>query len=186
MNGVGHGYNGRTLFENVNFTVDKGDRIAFLGPNGAGKSTLLRLLVGQEESHHGACILGSSVVKQYFEQNQADALDLSKTVMETMMGASSIEKYEDLRKLLGQFLFKGDAVDKSVEQLSGGEKARVALCKMMLTPANLLVLDEPTNHLDIPAKEMLEEALQHYEGAVLVVSHDRYFVSQVSKPCALM
>lgn len=179
-NGITHGYNGRQLFENINLVVDKGNRIAFLGPNGAGKSTLLRLVVGQEEPQEGACTIGSSVVKQYFEQNQADVLDLSKTVVETMMGASTTEKYEDLRKLLGQFLFKGDAVEKSVSQLSGGEKARVALCKMMLTPANLLVLDEPTNHLDIPAKEMLEEALQHYEGAVLVVSHDRYFVSQVS------
>lgn len=178
--GVSHGYNGRRLFSDVNLVVDKGERIAFLGPNGAGKSTLLRLVVGQEEPEEGSCHLGSGVVKQYFEQNQADVLDLSLTVIETLMKASTGEKYEDLRKLLGQFLFKGDAVDKSVEQLSGGEKARVSLCKMMLTPANLLVLDEPTNHLDIPAKEMLEEALQHYEGSVLVVSHDRYFVSQVS------
>lgn len=181
VSGATHGYNGRTLFENVNLTVDKGDRIAFLGPNGAGKSTLLRLVVGQEEPKQGTCSTGSGVIRQYFEQNQADVLDLSKTVIETMMGASTLEKYEDLRKLLGQFLFKGDAVEKSVEQLSGGEKARVALCKMMLTPANLLVLDEPTNHLDIPAKEMLEEALQHYEGSVLLVSHDRFFVSQVSR-----
>lgn len=177
--GLGHGYDGRTLFADINLAVNKGERIAFLGPNGAGKSTLLRLIVGEEEPLQGKCTLGSSVVKQYFEQNQADALDLSKTVVETMMGASTTQKYEELRKLLGQFLFKGDAVEKSVQQLSGGEKARVALCKMMLTPASLLVLDEPTNHLDIPAKEMLEEALQHYEGAVLLVSHDRYFVSQV-------
>lgn len=179
-NGVSHGYNGRRLFNNVNLVVDKGERIAFLGPNGAGKSTLLRLVVGNETPEQGSCNLGAGVVKQYFEQNQADVLDLSLTVIETLMGASTGEKYEDLRKLLGQFLFKGDAVEKSVEQLSGGEKARVSLCKMMLTPANLLILDEPTNHLDIPAKEMLEEALQHYEGSVLLVSHDRYFVSQVS------
>lgn len=178
--GLSHGYNGRTLFEDVDLSVGKGERIAYLGPNGAGKSTLLRLIVGQEKPMSGTCTLGSNIVKQYFEQNQADVLDLSKTVIETMMEASTTEKYEDLRKLLGQFLFRGDAVEKAVGQLSGGEKARVALCKMMLTPANLLVLDEPTNHLDIPAKEMLEEALQHYEGAVLVVSHDRFFVSQVS------
>lgn len=176
---LGHGYNCRTLFRGINLDINKGERVAFLGPNGAGKSTLLRLIVGEEEPNEGRCTVGSSVVKQYFEQNQADVLDLSKTVMETIMGASTTQKYEDLRKLLGQFLFKGDAVEKKIEQLSGGEKARVALCKMMLTPANLLVLDEPTNHLDIPAKEMLEEALQHYEGAVLLVSHDRYFVSQV-------
>ncbi|CAM9430508.1 unnamed protein product [Choristocarpus tenellus] len=177
---VHHGYPGRTLFEDANLVVDKGQRLAFLGPNGAGKSTLLRLIMGKEEPNEGTSTLGPSVVAQYFEQNQADALDLSKTVMQTLESASTLEKHEDLRKLLGQFLFKGDAVKKTVGQLSGGEKARVALCKMMLTPANLLVLDEPTNHLDIPAKEMLEEALQHYEGAVVVVSHDRYFVSQVA------
>lgn len=141
-NRVKHGYNGRLLFEDVHLIVEKGERIAFLGPNGAGKSTLLRLIIGQEEPQQGACRLGSSVVKQYFEQNQADALDPSKTVIDTMMGASSLEKYEDLRKLLGQFLFKGDAVEKKIQQLSGGEKARVALCKMMMTPANLLILDE--------------------------------------------
>ncbi|CAM9557427.1 unnamed protein product [Discosporangium mesarthrocarpum] len=180
VDNVAHGYGDQALFEKVNLVVDKGQRLAFLGPNGAGKSTLLRLIVGREEPNEGSCLIGPSVVMQYFEQNQADALDLSKTVLQTIEASSTTQKYEDLRKLLGQFLFKGDAVEKSVGQLSGGEKARVALCKMMLTPANVLVLDEPTNHLDIPAKEMLEEALQHYEGAVLVVSHDRYFVSQVA------
>ncbi len=116
----------------------------------------------------------------FFEQNQADALDLSKTVIETVQSNSNGQSYNELRALLGQFLFKGDAVEKKVENLSGGEKARLSLCCMMLEPANLLILDEPTNHLDIPAKEMLEEALQHFQGTVIVISHDRYFISRVA------
>jgi ATP-binding cassette, subfamily F, member 3 len=146
-----------------------------------GKSTLLRLLVGKEKPDKGmAGIVGQNVDLNYFEQNQADVLDLDKTVLETIQGASSNQSYNELRALLGQFLFKGDSVDKKVVNLSGGEKARLSLCCMMLRPANLLILDEPTNHLDIPAKEMLEEALQHYAGSVVVVSHDRYFISQVA------
>jgi ATP-binding cassette, subfamily F, member 3 len=124
--------------------------------------------------------VGQNVVMNYFEQNQADALDLDKTVLETIQGASSGQSYNELRALLGQFLFKGDAVDKKVSNLSGGEKARLSLSCMMLRPANLLILDEPTNHLDIPAKEMLEEALQHFAGSVVIVSHDRYFISKVA------
>lgn len=153
----------------------------FVAFPGAGKSTLLRLLVGTEKPDAGSAeIVGQNVVMNYFEQNQADALDLDKTVLETIQGASNGQSYNELRALLGQFLFKGDSVDKKVEFLSGGEKARLSLCCMMLKPANLLILDEPTNHLDIPAKEMLEEALQHFAGSVMVVSHDRYFISKVA------
>jgi ATP-binding cassette, subfamily F, member 3 len=142
---------------------------------------LLRLLTGRENADQGSAgIVGQNVVMNYFEQNQADALDLDKTVMETIQAASNGQSYNELRALLGQFLFKGDAVDKRVVQLSGGEKARLSLCCMMLRPANFLVLDEPTNHLDIPAKEMLEEALQNFDGSILVVSHDRFFVSRVA------
>lgn len=122
--------------------------------------------------------MGQNVVMNYFEQNQADALDLDKTVIETIQGASNGQSYNELRALLGQFLFKGDAVEKKVRNLSGGEKARLSLCCMMLRPANFLILDEPTNHLDIPAKQMLEEALQHFAGSVMIVSHDRYFISR--------
>mmetsp|Transcript_39613 Transcript_39613/g.92670 ORF Transcript_39613/g.92670 Transcript_39613/m.92670 type:complete len:204 (+) Transcript_39613:1641-2252(+) len=122
----------------------------------------------------------------YFEQNQADSLDLDKTVEDTVAGASSNQSYNELRALMGQFLFKGDSVKKKVANLSGGEKARLSLCCMMLRPANLLVLDEPTNHLDIPAKEMLEEALQHFMGSLVLISHDRYFVSKVANSiCAV-
>merc|ERR1712157_582048 len=109
--------------------------------------------------------------------------DLDKTVIEIIQGASEGQSYNELRALLGQFLFKGDDVEKKVEFLSGGEKARLSLCCMMLRSANLLILDEPTNHLDIPAKEMLEEALQHFDGSVMVVSHDRYFISKVATTC---
>jgi ATPase subunit of ABC transporter with duplicated ATPase domains len=131
------------LFDECNLFVEKGDRIAVLGPNGSGKSTLLRFLMGTEKADVGtAKIVGANVVANYFEQNQADALDLDKTVIETIQSASNGQSYNELRALLGQFLFKGDAVDKKVRFLSGGEKARLSLCCMMLEPANLLVLDE--------------------------------------------
>jgi ATPase subunit of ABC transporter with duplicated ATPase domains len=158
------------LFDDVELFITKGDRIAVVGPNGSGalrqhwcfnhrlshicadfvlvitlgKSTLLRLLVGKEKPDKGtAGIVGQNVDLNYFEQNQADVLDLDKTVLETIQGASSNQSYNELRALLGQFLFKGDAVDKKVSNLSGGEKARLSLCCMMLRPANLLILDEP-------------------------------------------
>lgn len=183
IRGLTHSYGEGTnrLFEDAELFIEKHDRISVLGPNGSGKSTLLRLLTGKEKPDAGSAeIVGQNIVTKYFEQNQADTLDLSKTVIETVQGSSSGQSYNELRSLLGQFLFKGDAVEKKVENLSGGEKARLSLCCMMLEPANLLILDEPTNHLDIPAKEMLEEALQHFEGSVVVVSHDRYFISRVA------
>lgn len=177
----GYGNGANPLFENVDLFIEKGDRIAVIGPNGAGKSTLLRILMGKEVPDQGAAqIVGSNVYPAYFEQNQADVLDLDKTVLDTVQAASHGQSYNELRALLGQFLFKGDAVEKKVENLSGGEKARLSLCCMMLKESNLLILDEPTNHLDIPAKEMLEEALQHFDGSVVVISHDRYFISKVA------
>lgn len=185
VKGMSHAYNNEIsnnrLFEDVELLIEKGDRIAVVGPNGSGKSTFLRLLTGKEEPDEGSArLVGANVVMNYFEQNQADALDLDKTVVETIQGASTGQSYNELRALLGQFLFKGDDVEKKVINLSGGEKARLSLCCMMLESANLLILDEPTNHLDIPAKEMLEEALQHFAGSVMVVSHDRYFISKVA------
>lgn len=183
IRGLSHSYGdgSNRLFDNCDLFIEKNDRIAVLGPNGCGKSTLLRLLVGKEEPDGGSAkIVGQNIVMNFFEQNQADALDLTKTVIETVQGNSNGQSYNELRALLGQFLFKGDAVEKKVMNLSGGEKARLSLCCMMLEPANLLILDEPTNHLDIPAKEMLEEALQHFQGTVVVISHDRYFISRVA------
>jgi ATP-binding cassette, subfamily F, member 3 len=176
-----HTFNNDILFLGAKLTIERGDRIAILGPNGAGKSTLLRMIMGMEEFEDGKVKLGQhNVIPGYFEQNQAEALDLDKTVIDTVHDEVPDWKNEEVRTLLGQFLFSGDTVFKKVEALSGGEKARLALAKMLLTPANLLILDEPTNHLDIPAKEMLEEALQHYDGTVVIVSHDRYFISQVA------
>ncbi|MDZ4872915.1 MAG: putative ABC transporter ATP-binding protein YbiT [Chroococcidiopsis cubana SAG 39.79] len=176
-----HIYDDKILFLGGNLLIERGDRIAFLGPNGAGKSTLLRLITGMEEPTEGVVELGAhNVIPSYFEQNQAEALDLNKTVMETIHDEVPDWTNEEVRTLLGRFLFSGDTVFKKVAALSGGEKARLALAKMLLRPANLLILDEPTNHLDIPAKEMLEEAIQNYDGTVLIVSHDRYFISQVA------
>ena len=176
-----HAYNNDILFLGAELTVERGDRIAILGPNGAGKSTLLRMAMGMEEFDEGTVELGKhNVIPGYFEQNQAEALELDKTVMDTIHDEVPDWKNEQVRTLLGQFLFSGETVFKKVEALSGGEKARLALAKMLLQPANLLILDEPTNHLDIPAKEMLEEALQHYDGTVLIVSHDRYFISKTA------
>jgi len=176
-----HAYDDKILFLGANLLIERGDRVAFLGPNGAGKSTLLHLMMGMEQPTEGIVKLGDhNVIPGYFEQNQAEALDLNRTVMETIHDEMPKWTNEEVRTLLGRFLFSGDTVFKKVEALSGGEKARLALAKMLLRPANLLILDEPTNHLDIPAKEMLEEAIQNYDGTVIIVSHDRYFISQVA------
>jgi ATP-binding cassette subfamily F protein 3 len=176
-----HIYGDNILFLGAELLIERGDRIAFVGPNGAGKSTLLRLIMGLESPTEGCVTLGQhNVIPSYFEQNQAEALALDKTVMATIHDEVPDWKNEEVRTLLGRFLFSGDTVFKTVEALSGGEKARLALAKMLLQPANLLILDEPTNHLDIPAKEMLEGALQNYDGTALIVSHDRFFISQVA------
>ncbi|WP_218082785.1 ABC transporter ATP-binding protein [Anthocerotibacter panamensis] len=171
----------KILFLGADLLLERGDRVALLGPNGAGKSTLLRLMMGREEPLEGRVRLGEhNVIPGYFEQNQAEALDLNQTVIATVHDVVPTWTNEEVRTLLGRFLFSGDTVFKKVSALSGGEKARLALAKMLLVPANLLILDEPTNHLDIPAKETLEEALQNYDGTAIIVSHDRYFISQVA------
>ena len=176
-----HCYGENILFMEADLEIDRGDRIAFVGPNGAGKSTLLRLIMGVETPEEGSARLGEhNVIASYFEQNQAEALDLNKTVIETMFEAVPDWTQTQVRSLLGSFCFSNDSVFKDVGKLSGGEKARLALALMLLSPCNLLVLDEPTNHLDIPAKQMLEDALCAYEGAALLVSHDRYFISRVA------
>ena len=178
---ISHSYGERILFLGASLEVERGDRIAFVGPNGAGKSTLLRLVMGLETPQEGQATLGAhNVVAGYFEQNQAEALNLEKTVIDTLFEAVPDWSQSQVRSLLGSLGFSNDAVFKQVGQLSGGEKARLALALLLVSPCNLLVLDEPTNHLDIPAKEMLEDALRAYEGAALIVSHDRYFIGQVA------
>ena len=176
-----HAYGDRILFLGANLEVERGDRIAFVGPNGAGKSTLLRLLLGMEQPDEGIARLGEHhVVPGYFEQNQAEALDLDRRVIDTLFEAVPDWTQTQVRSLLGSLGFSNDSVFKDVGHLSGGEKARLALALMLVRPCNLLVLDEPTNHLDIPAKQMLEEALRAYDGAALLVSHDRYFIGRVA------
>lgn len=181
VNNLTHSYGDKIVLLGANLLIERGDRIALLGPNGCGKSTLLRLLMGTEAPTEGTVKLGEhNIVPAYFEQNQAEALDLSKTVLATIADEVPQWKDAEIRGLLGRFLFGGDAVFKKVESLSGGEKARLAMAKMLLKTANFLVLDEPTNHLDIPAKETLEEAITNYDGTVVVVSHDRYFISKIA------
>jgi len=181
INDLVHTYDDKILFLGANLLVERGDRIAFLGPNGSGKSTILRMIMGMEAPSEGSVQLGEhNVIPSYFEQNQAEALDLEKTVLDTIHDEVPDWTNAEVRTLLGRFLFSEDTVFKQVKALSGGEKARLALAKMLLRPANLLLLDEPTNHLDIPAKEVLEEALQHYDGTAILVSHDRYFIAQVA------
>ena len=176
-----HAYGENIIFMDAELHVERGDRIALLGPNGCGKSTLLRLVIGQEKPLDGSIQLGEyNVLPAYFAQNQAEALDLDCTVLETIREEVLDWKDSEVRGLLGRFMFSGDTVFKQVRHLSGGEKARLALAKMLLSAANFLILDEPTNHLDIPAKETLETALREYQGAVMIVSHDRYFISKVA------
>ncbi|CAL5204264.1 unnamed protein product [Lathyrus oleraceus] len=174
------GFEDKILFNKANLTIERGEKIAILGPNGCGKSTLLKLIMGLEKPISGEVILGEhNVLPNYFEQNQAEALDLEKTVLETVEEAAEDWRSDDIKGLLGRCNFKSDMLDRKVSLLSGGEKARLAFCKFMVKPSTLLVLDEPTNHLDIPSKEMLEEAINEYEGTIITVSHDRYFIKQI-------
>jgi len=176
-----HSYEDNILFLEASLEVEPGERIAFLGANGSGKSTLLRLIMGLEEADEGSIEIGKyNIIPSYFEQNQAEALELDKTVIETISQAVPNWTQTDIRSLLGSFGLTNDSVFKEVSQISGGEKARLALALMILKPSNLLILDEPTNHLDIPSKQMLEKALSNYNGTALIVSHDRYFISKVA------
>jgi len=176
-----HSYEDNILFLGAYLDVEPGERIAFLGANGSGKSTLLRLIMGLEEADEGSIELGKyNIIPSYFEQNQAEALELDKTVIETISQEVPNWTQTEIRSLLGSFGLTNESVFKEVSQISGGEKARLALALMIIKPSNLLILDEPTNHLDIPSKKMLEKALSNYNGNALIVSHDRYFISKVA------
>lgn len=182
-----HGYNDRLLFDNQSLEINRGDRIAIIGPNGAGKSTLLRLLMGEEAAQQGRVALGDhNIVPNYYEQNQSEALDLKLSVLETLTRVADEAREDEIKALLGRMMFSRAAFEKKVGVLSGGEKARLALAKFMLTRGTLLVLDEPTNHLDIPSKEMLEQAVRGFEGAVIAVSHDRYFLRRIANRVVLV
>jgi ATP-binding cassette subfamily F protein 3 len=173
-------YGANVILDKVNLTVERGDRIALVGPNGAGKSTLMRVLAGTDKPTSGSVTLGHQVVMDYFAQNQADVLAGSQTVYEEMAGTSPTTMVPMIRSILGGFLFSGDDVYKKVGVLSGGERNRLALAKMLLKASNLLLLDEPTNHLDIDSKDILLEALAAYTGTIVFVSHDRHFVDRLA------
>ena len=160
--------------------LDRGDRVSFVGQNGQGKTTLAKILVGIEPRTGGDVTLGHNVQVGYYAQDQAEALQPNLTVLQVMENASPPEMRTKLRNILGAFLFSGEDVEKKVSVLSGGERARLALACLLLKPFNLLLLDEPTNHLDIISKDVLKQALQKYDGTLIVVSHDRDFLTDLS------
>ena len=175
MENLGKSFGDKLLFHHTNLTVGRGEKIALLGPNGVGKSTLLKRILDKLDGD-GKVTLGHNVNITYFAQDQAEKIDPNKTVLEVVEYAATGGIRRDLRSILGAFLFSGEDVDKKVGVLSGGERTRLALCQLLLSPSNFLILDEPTNHLDIQSKEVLKEALKNYEGTFIVVSHDREFL----------
>jgi len=168
-------YSDLKVLQNIDLMVDRGSKIAFVGQNGQGKSTLAKIIVGDLEAE-GDVKLGHNVQIGYFAQNQAEYLDGSKTVLDTMIDAANETNRSKVRDILGSFLFRGDAAEKYVKVLSGGERNRLALAKLLLQPLNVLIMDEPTNHLDIKSKNVLKTALQQFEGTLILVSHDRDFL----------
>ena len=178
MEGVGKSYD-KPLFRSVSISVGRGEKIALLGPNGVGKSTLLKVIMNQV-AFEGTVEYGHNVSIGYFAQDQAEKLDPNLTIFETVDQVAKGEIRQQIRSLLGTFLFSGEDTQKKVGVLSGGERTRLALCQMLLSPSNFLILDEPTNHLDIPSKEILKNALKNYEGTFLIVSHDREFLKDLT------
>src|SRR6266446_6330966 len=180
LSGMHKSYGDNVVYAGVDFAVERGARVALVGVNGAGKSTLLKVLAGVLPFEHGERTLGAHVEVHYYAQHQLDALDPAKTVLEELEQADPDSRVGRLRTILGCFLFSGDAVDKRISVLSGGEKARVALAKMLVRPAALLCMDEPTNHLDLASKEVLEGALRIFTGTIVFISHDRYFINCIA------
>ena len=175
LNEMGKSYGEKLLFKNISITVGREEKIALLGPNGVGKSTLLKRIMSEIDGD-GSVTYGHNVNITYFAQDAAEQMDKTKTIFETVDDVAVGEVRKDLRSILGAFLFSGEDVDKRVAVLSGGERTRLALCKLLLSPSNFLILDEPTNHLDLQSKDVLKKALQQYEGTFIVVSHDREFL----------
>jgi ATP-binding cassette subfamily F protein 3 len=175
-NEAGKSYGDKHIFSGANFIITKGEKIGLVGRNGEGKSTMMKMIASKIK-YDGEIQLGHSVLMGYFEQDQEEKVDLDKTVFETIDELAVGDVRRQVRSLLGSFLFGGDDIDKKVKVLSGGERGRLALCKLLLEPYNLLLLDEPTNHLDIKSKEVLKQSLIDYEGTLVMVSHDRDFMT---------
>ncbi len=180
LTGVRKAYGDNVVYAAVDFAVERGERVALVGDNGAGKSTLLKMLAGVLPCDRGERALGAHVAVHYYAQHQLDALDPARTVLEEMEAVAPEGTHTRLRTILGAFLFSGDSVEKKVAVLSGGEKARLALARMLVRPAALLCLDEPTNHLDLVSREVLEAALAGFPGTIVFISHDRYFINRIA------
>ncbi|MBC7694283.1 MAG: ABC-F family ATP-binding cassette domain-containing protein [Burkholderiales bacterium] len=173
---AGKSYGDKLIFQDANFIITKGEKIGLVGRNGEGKSTMMKM-IADKVKYDGSLQLGHNILMGYFEQDQEEKVDLDKTVFETIDELAVGDVRRQVRSLLGSFLFQGDDIDKKVKVLSGGERGRLALCKLLLEPYNLLLLDEPTNHLDIKSKEVLKQSLIDYEGTLVMVSHDRDFMT---------
>jgi ATP-binding cassette subfamily F protein 3 len=173
--GLGKSFGEKTVFKNAAFTIQRGDKVAFVGRNGEGKSTLVKCIMGEVE-YEGKLQLGHNVKIGYFAQNQASLLDENLTVFQTIDDIAKGDIRTKIKDMLGAFMFSGEAIDKKVKVLSGGERTRLAILRLLLEPVNLLILDEPTNHLDIKTKDVLKQALQEFDGTLIVVSHDRDFL----------
>ena len=175
MDGVGKAFDGKVIFQNASLTIERGDKVAFVGRNGEGKSTLVKCIMGQLE-HEGTLTIGHNVQIGYFAQNQASLLDGELTVFQTIDDIAKGDIRNKIKDLLGAFMFGGEESTKKVKVLSGGERTRLAILKLLLEPVNLLILDEPTNHLDLKTKDVLKQALQDFDGTLILVSHDRDFL----------
>jgi ATP-binding cassette subfamily F protein 3 len=180
LEGADVGYGDKVVYRGLDFRVDRDERVVLIGPNGAGKSTLLKVLAGEVRPSAGRVVYGHNVTVSYFAQHQLDQLNPARTVLDEMRSLPGLRNELELRSMLGAFLFSGEAVEKKVEVLSGGEKSRLVLAKLLACPGNFLLMDEPTNHLDIHACAVLKEALAGYEGTLCLITHDRDLINRVA------